>query len=85
MKIRLKDLAAFQELLLRKGLTQRELARVVKITEYYVSRIARGWWNPGPAVAARICKVLGVEFDDIFYVDGAPRDGEDTFEGRCEN
>ncbi len=70
MKIRLKDESAFQELLLRKGLTQRKLSQEVKITRFYANRIARGAWNPGPALAARICTVLGVEFDDIFYIEG---------------
>ncbi|MBT9152217.1 MAG: hypothetical protein DDT35_00431 [Firmicutes bacterium] len=70
MKIRLKDVEAFQVLLLRKGLSQRELARVAKIHEGYVSMILRETHSPGPGVAARICKVLEVAFDDIFYVAG---------------
>ncbi len=69
MKIKLKDVEAFQVLLLQKGLSQRELARAAKIHEAYASMIIRETHSPGPRVAARICEVLEVAFDDIFYVD----------------
>lgn len=71
MKIKLKDPDVFQELLLRKGFTQRGLGRAVKIAESYANQIATGERNPGPSVAKRICDVLDVEFDDIFFIERA--------------
>ncbi|MEN6462216.1 MAG: helix-turn-helix transcriptional regulator [Syntrophomonas sp.] len=70
MKIILKDIEQFNELLLRKGFTKRELARQSNISEVYAQQIANGDRNPGTKVAKRICESLTVEFDDIFFIQG---------------
>jgi len=68
MKIILKDIGQFHELLLRKGFTRRELGRRAAISEVYAQQIANGERNPGAKVARRICECLEVEFDDIFFI-----------------
>jgi transcriptional regulator with XRE-family HTH domain len=68
MKIKLKDPLKFQELLLRKGFTQRAFGRAIGVTESYACQIANGERNPGPAVAKKICELLEIEFDDIFFI-----------------
>jgi len=68
LKIILKDIVHFNELLLRKGFTKRELARRSNISEVYAQQIANGDRNPGTKVAKRICESLTVEFDDIFFI-----------------
>lgn len=73
MKIRIKDLAAFQELLLKNGFTQRGFGRAVSISEPYANQIVNGERNPGPQVAKRICEVLQVCFDDIFFIERADK------------
>ncbi|MGB9847405.1 MAG: helix-turn-helix transcriptional regulator [Desulfotomaculales bacterium] len=68
MKIKLKNPLEFQELLLRKGFTQRAFGRAIGVAESYACQIANGERNPGPGVAKKICEVLEVEFDDIFFI-----------------
>lgn len=68
MKIILKDIEKFHELLLRKGFTRRELGRQAGISEVYAQQIANGDRNPGAKVARRICESLTVEFEDIFFI-----------------
>lgn len=68
MKIMLKDIEKFHELLLRKGFTKRELGRKARISEVYAQQIAKGERNPGAKVAKRICQSLEVEFDEIFFI-----------------
>lgn len=68
LKIQLKDKVAFQELLLKRGFSQRGFGRAVGISEPYANQIANGDRNPGPQVAKRICEVLDAQFDDIFFI-----------------
>lgn len=68
MKITLKNIEDFNQLLLRKGFTKRELAKQSSISEVYAQQIANGDRNPGTKVAKRICESLNVEFDDIFFI-----------------
>lgn len=71
MKIILKDIGKFHELLLRKGFTKRALGRRAGISEVYAQQIANGDRNPSAKVAKKICESLEVEFDDIFFIVGA--------------
>lgn len=68
MKIILKDIGKFQELLLRKGFSKRGLGRQAGISEVYAQQITKGDRNPSAKVAKRICESLEVEFDDIFFI-----------------
>lgn len=71
MKIRLKNSEEFNMTLLLKGFSQRGFGRAVGISEPYANQIANGERNPGPNVAKRICDVLEVKFEDIFFVERA--------------
>ena len=78
MKIILKDIENFQELLLRKGFTRRELGRQAGISEVYAQQISNGDRHPGAKVAKRICDSLSVEFDDIFFILDARKSKQDN-------
>ena len=52
----------------RKGLGLRQLGELAGVTYVAVSRIENGLQNPNPGTAAKICKALGVEFDDLFEI-----------------
>lgn len=79
MKIRIKDVVKFKELILRKGYTQRGFGRAVGISEPYANQIANGERNPGPKVAKNICKTLGSKFDDIFFIDCADSSKQEAY------
>jgi DNA-binding XRE family transcriptional regulator len=66
--IELIDKIMFNEILLKKGYNHSGLGRAVGIDESYAAQIANGEKNPGPQVASKICDVLRIPFDDIFYV-----------------
>lgn len=69
MKIQLKNVEQFLEMLIRKGHTRRSLAGVANVGEATVVMIANGDRNPSPQTAKRICEALEVEFDDIFVIE----------------
>lgn len=50
-----------------KKITQTELAQRVGITRPYLSEIERGIKEPGSVIAKKICLVLKVTFEDLFY------------------
>ncbi|MDA8212129.1 MAG: helix-turn-helix transcriptional regulator [Clostridia bacterium] len=77
MKIRLKDVPRFQELLIKNGYSQRGFGRAIGISEPYANQIANGERNPGPKVAKDICEALKVGFDDIFFIDSADKSHQD--------
>lgn len=69
MKILLKDLDSFEELLIRKGHSKRSFAEAAKIGQVTALQIANGNRNPSPRIAKRITDALEVEFDDIFEIE----------------
>lgn len=71
MKIKLKNVEHFKQLLLIKGYTQRSYGRAIDISEPYAHQIAAGKRNPGPGIAKKTVDLLGVSFDDIFFTDSA--------------
>ncbi|OCT12532.1 hypothetical protein A8709_32440 [Paenibacillus pectinilyticus] len=71
MKISVKDIALLNELLLKKGFTQRGLGREINISEVYAHQVLNGKRNPGPKIAKDIAEALNVEFDDIFFINNA--------------
>jgi putative transcriptional regulator len=75
LKIQLKDIEYFQELLLKKGYSRRQFGRTINISEPYAQQIAKGQKNPSARVAKLICDALEVEFDDIFFIDNARKRG----------
>jgi len=57
-----------QETRIKKGYTQRALARKAGTSHSYISQIESGDRTPGPKIAQVICNALEVNFDDIFFI-----------------
>jgi transcriptional regulator with XRE-family HTH domain len=58
----------------KKGITQRQFARLVGDHETVVSRVINGWWNIDDKHKERYAKVLETDVDEIF---GDESDKED--------
>ncbi|OZU88675.1 hypothetical protein CIL03_10320 [Virgibacillus indicus] len=69
MKIKLKDVYLFKLNLINAGLSQRSYARKIGISESYANQIANGNRNPSPSVAKRTTELLGLDFNDIFFIE----------------
>jgi DNA-binding XRE family transcriptional regulator len=68
MKIKLRDVDQFNEMLIRKGFTKSELAASIELSVPRTIQISNGDHGPGVKVAKRICQTLEVEFDDVFKI-----------------
>lgn len=66
--IYIKDLDAFIERIVTSGLSYRKLAKEAGTSQTTISLIARGERNPSPQTAINICKALGCQFEDIFFI-----------------
>ena len=64
------------ELLYRKGLTKRALAKEANIGEVTVFQVCKGKRVPGPRIAKKIVDALGVEFDDLFVIEKVEKNSE---------
>lgn len=69
MRIKLKDVVNFEEVLIRKGLSKRGLSEAAKIGQVTVLQICNGNRNPSPRIAKKITEALQVEFDEIFEIE----------------
>ncbi|MCF8011875.1 MAG: helix-turn-helix domain-containing protein [Clostridiales bacterium] len=56
------------DLRVRMGYTQKALAKKVHISKSFICQLEKGTRNPGPEVAYRLHTTLGVQFDDLFYI-----------------
>jgi transcriptional regulator with XRE-family HTH domain len=61
-----------------RGLTQRELARLVGVTQNYIPAIENGARNPGPELTDRLMKALAAPFQDLFEVVLIDASGKET-------
>lgn len=52
---------------LKKGLSQKELAFLVKISKSHLGRIEKGEGSPSLKTAVRIAKALDCTLDDLFF------------------
>ncbi|MCD6239328.1 MAG: helix-turn-helix transcriptional regulator [Thermotogae bacterium] len=64
MKNRLKEFRA-----LNKGITQEELARVIKVSRQTITYIERGKYKPSVLLALKIAKTLGCQVEDLFELE----------------
>jgi len=71
MKIVVKDIALLNELMLKKGFTQRSFGREIQISPAYSHQVFSGKRNPGPMIAKKISDALDVQFDEIFFIQSA--------------
>ncbi|MCI3029533.1 helix-turn-helix transcriptional regulator [Desemzia sp. C1] len=51
----------------QKDLSQEQLADAVDVTRQTISAIERGDYNPTINLCIKICKVLGVTLNDLFW------------------
>lgn len=51
----------------QKDLSQEQLAEAVDVTRQTISAIERGDYNPTINLCIKICKVLGVKLNDLFW------------------
>lgn len=51
----------------QKDLSQEQLADAVDVTRQTISAIERGDYNPTINLCTKICKVLGVTLNDLFW------------------
>lgn len=51
----------------QKDLSQEQLANAVDVTRQTISAIERGDYNPTINLCIKICKVLGVTLNDLFW------------------
>ncbi|WP_144508298.1 helix-turn-helix domain-containing protein [Bacillus mycoides] len=68
MIIELKSPNEFQKTLILKGFSQRSFAKSLGFSAPYVSQIISKRRNPSSAAARKITELLGVEFDEIFFI-----------------
>jgi transcriptional regulator with XRE-family HTH domain len=69
--IRLVDPHEFRKLMIRKGFSQKSLAKAATMSNPYLNQILKGEKHPGAVIAKKIVDALEVEFDDIFFIDDA--------------
>ena len=79
-----------KELLEEKGISQRELAEMVGITEVSMSRYINGERTPKAPIAMKIARVLDVNIEDLFpgicpSDEQAGRDYEAEFNNACDH
>lgn len=56
-----------QKLRKQKGLTQEELAEIVKISRVYMGYIEQGRESPSLKTLMKLAKKLGVSVEDLFH------------------
>ena len=69
MKIKLKDKEAFRALIIKSGFTNSGLAKSIGFTGPHVNNVVNGHHVPSPKMAKMISDALGVEFDEIFFIE----------------
>lgn len=59
----------FRLLIAKKGISQKEFARSIGISNSYLSQIINKKRNPSPWMAGKIARGLKVEVEDIFFIE----------------
>lgn len=68
MKIRIKDVAKFNELLIRHGLSKSAFSREIGISTVAGNNLCNGKTTIKPEVAKKTTEVLKVPFDELFKI-----------------
>ena len=58
---------AMKEARMAKGFSQQALAAAVGVTRQTINAIEKGDYNPTINLCIRICKVLGLTLNDLFW------------------
>ena len=65
IEVRAVGLKTFRE---ARGLTQRQLAKDIGISQNYIPALEGGARRPGPGVQERLVKYFGCRFEDLFQL-----------------
>lgn len=65
VQVRATGLRAMRD---RHGLTQRELARRLGVTQNYIPALEAGTRNPGPKLRQSLMQLFQCDFEDLFQV-----------------
>ena len=72
LRVRVKTRAVW-EMLLRRNMTQNDLAKQAKLSSGHLSQLINGERFPSPAVRRKLMEALDqVDFDDIFEIEEVP-------------
>ncbi|MBT2735181.1 helix-turn-helix domain-containing protein [Bacillus sp. ISL-7] len=63
------NIEAFINARIINGFSQRELAKRAELSSALISQIENNERNPSPSSAKKICEVLNVKFDEIFFTE----------------
>ena len=66
--ILVKDKDILEEKLIETGLSYRQLAKKIGISQTTISLLIKGERNPSPDSAKKICNALNCQFNDIFFI-----------------
>lgn len=69
LNIKLKDAQDLEKRIMIAGFSQRSFAIHIGISSPYLNQVVKEVRNPSAKIAKKICEGLGVEFDDIFFID----------------
>jgi DNA-binding XRE family transcriptional regulator len=68
-RLKVKNTVDLQSNLSIKGFNQVLFSKEIGVTSPYLSMILRGKRNPSPILAKKIADKLGVEVEDIFFIE----------------
>lgn len=66
VKTALKDRRGFVEMLVKQGHSLKTFSEVCGVSYSSLQHVTSGARNPTPTVAFKICKAVGMAFDDLF-------------------
>lgn len=69
MKIKLKNPQDLKKMLIVHGYSQADFAKEVEVAAPYLNQIINEERFPSPKIAKNIYTKLGVEFNDVFFID----------------
>ncbi|WP_019913197.1 helix-turn-helix domain-containing protein [Paenibacillus sp. HW567] len=73
MKIRVKDPAQLNELIMIKGFYKTEFGREIGMSGPMTTQITNGDRSPSPRTAKRICEVLECDWSELFEIVKTPQ------------
>lgn len=68
MQVKLKNPRDFKCLIAKKGYSQRGFAEIIDLSYEYFNQITNDRLSPSGKSAKKITDALGLEFDDIFFI-----------------
>lgn len=68
MKIQIKDVTRFNELIIMKGFTKTAFGKEINLSNPMTVQITNGDRSPSPKTAKRIAEVLECEWTELFEI-----------------